>query len=357
MTIPQKIAQVQFDREANDRQRDFVNVIKFMMLGRGAAQAARLAQEARAPARVVQSLEEMIVSRAAQDPMSISSVGDQLAPFQILANAFAASLVNSAFDRMLPSMLKFPLRTRIIGATSMITGSTLGEMAVKRVSSLSLTAGDLEIGKTGAVIVVSKELLVAGPDGTDRYLETELKSAVSVATDAAFLALITAGATSIPSSGSNAAAMRLDVRALAQSITIGAASRLFLITTPDLAVAMATIGDSAGGAAFANAKYNGGDAGGIPILVSDGCTAGEVILADASGIAAAAEAFRVDSSGITSVQMDTAPDSPPTASTNMLNLWTQNLAAVRVERYFGAKVVRSNSVAKITGATWAGSSP
>ena len=80
--------------------------------------------------------------------------------------------------------------------------------------------------------------------------------------------------------------MRLDLRALLQTVDIGAASRLFLITTPDIAAAWATVGDLGGGPAFPNATYNGGSAGGVPIVSTDGCPAGTIILADASGIAA-----------------------------------------------------------------------
>ena len=67
--------------------------------------------------------------------------------------------------------------------------------------------------------------------------------------------------------------------------------------------------------------------------------------------------LRVDSSEITSLQMDSAPDSPPTASTNMINLWQNNMVATKVERFFGAKVVGSNAVAMITSANYTGGSP
>jgi hypothetical protein len=119
-----------------------------------------------------------------------------------------------------------------------------------------------------------------------QFLERELRNAVAVATDTQFLGLITAGAPSMPSSGSNAIGMRLDLRALVQTVDIGAASRLFLITTHEIAAAWATVGDASGGPAFPNATYNGGTAAGIPIVSTDGCPSGQIILADASGIAA-----------------------------------------------------------------------
>jgi HK97 family phage major capsid protein len=348
-SVAEKIATLQIDRESVGRVREFVEVVRFHMLGGNPVRAADLAIQARAPERVV---------KAAQDPMTLSSLGTTLAPFQILANAFLASLASqTAFDAMLPSMLQLPLRTRVVSTTATITGVTLPEQQIKRIGSLSLAASDLDVSKAGAVIAVSEEILRVGAEGTARYLENTLRTAVAAATDAAFLTLITAGATSIPSSGANANGARLDLRALLQQITIGAGSRLFLITTPDIAAAWSVLGDSTGAQVFANATYNGGTIGGVRIVASDSCPAQTIIVADAAAIAAGQDELRVDSSRTTSLQMDSAPDSPPTASTNMISLWQLNMVAVLVERFFGAKVVGSNAVAMITGANYTGGSP
>ena len=145
---------------------------------------------------------------------------------------------------MLPSMLQVPLRTRIISATSMISGASLAELDIKPISSLVISAGDLEISKTGAQVVLSREVVLAGADGTTKWLENELKLALAQVTDTRFLSLITSGATSMPSSGSNASAMRLDLRSLVQTVNIGSASKLFLITTADIAAQWATVGDT-----------------------------------------------------------------------------------------------------------------
>ena len=150
--------------------------------------------------------------------MTLSSLGATLAPFQILANAFLASLASqTAFDAMLPSMMQLPLRTRVVSTTATITGVTLPEQQIKRVGSLGLAASDLDVTKAGAVIAVSEEILRVCSEGTARYLETQLRTAVSAATDSAFLTILSAAATSIPSTGVNAIAMRLDLRSLAQS--------------------------------------------------------------------------------------------------------------------------------------------
>jgi hypothetical protein len=171
------------------------------------------------------------------------------------------------------------------------------------------------------------------------------------------LSLITSGATSIASSGSTASAAAADIAALLAAVATGSASRLYLITTSTVGKQLTSL--SAGGAArtFPDATYRGGELAGIEILISDGAPASTITLIDASGIGFAVENVRIDTSAQASVQLNDAPDSPPTASTNLLSLWQSNLVAVLIERFFAARAVRPNSVAQITGANYSSDSP
>ena len=51
-------------------------------------------------------------------------------------------------------------------------------------------------------------------------------------------------------------------------------------------------------------------------------------IAIASQIAAASGAVELDGSGVATVQMDSAPDSPPSAATNLISFWQMNLAGL-----------------------------
>jgi HK97 family phage major capsid protein len=352
-SIPERIAAVAVDRETIGRTKEFAMLCRCAMLARGnIREAEMLARKDRAPERVVN------VVRAAVDPLSISSVGEVLAPFQLLAQAFLASLASvTAFDSMLPFMPPFPPRSKIVSTTTQITGVSLAERDVKRISSLSLAASDLDIAKAAGQFVISREAIQFGVEGALQYLENQLRLAVAGATDTQFLTLITSGATSIPSSGGNANGARLDLRAALQSINIGSGSRLFLIVHPDISAAWSVLGDSQGGVVFPLATYNGGTIGGIRIIASDSCPAQQIILADASRIAAFQEPLRVDASEQASIQMDSSPDSPPTASSNMLSLWQLNQVGIIIERFFGAKVLNTNAVVMVTGANYTGGSP
>jgi hypothetical protein len=50
--------------------------------------------------------------------------------------------------------------------------------------------------------------------------------------------------------------------------------------------------------------------------------------------------------------VDTSPDSPPTASTNLISLWQSDLLARRMERFFGFTVMRASGVASLSGVNY-----
>ena len=81
--------------------------------------------------------------------------------------------------------------------------------------------------------------------------------------------------------------VRADISNLLKAITTGQTSNLFIITTPLICKMWSMLTDQKGVSAFPNLTPQGGSINGIAVLVSDGVTAGQVVLADASGIAAA----------------------------------------------------------------------
>jgi hypothetical protein len=95
----------------------------------------------------------------------------------------------------------------------------------------------------------------------------------------------------------------------------------------------------------------GGIIQGMDVLVSDGVNA-QIIGVDASQIAAASGSIELDGTGEATVQMDSAPDSPPTAATNVISFWQMNLAGLRATRYWGAERLRTGAVAVISGVNY-----
>jgi hypothetical protein len=124
---------------------------------------------------------------------------------------------------------------------------------------------------------------------------------------------------------------------------------LFLIVTPLICKMWSMLtGGAKGLGAFDQLGPLGGSINQIPVLVSDGLSVGQVVLVDASGVAANGGdvAIKELNSGI--VIMNSTPDSPQTLSTSYVSLFQENLSAIVCERYFVAARLRSDACATLT---------
>src|SRR6185436_2855978 len=81
---------------------------------------------------------------------------------------------------------------------------------------------------------------------------------------------------------------------------------------------------------------------GYPIVAIN---ANEVLVADDGGVS-------IDVSREASLQMDSAPDSPETASTVMVSLWQRNMVAIKAERFITWKSGRTGAVQFISSAKY-----
>ena len=84
--------------------------------------------------------------------------------------------------------------------------------------------------------------------------------------------------------------------------------------------------------------------------MSDGVPANTALLVDAQQVAAASETIQLSHTNQAIVQMDTAPDSPPSAATNLVSLWQLNMTGLKAERFLGATKLTTTGVA----ASWQG---
>ena len=241
--------------------------------------------------------------------------------YSVIAQGFVNSLVNaSAFDTMLASMTPVPLKTGTLGAVS--TGAqafSVAEGSTKAISKLSLTGQQQNPQKAHCIVVVTQELAKAPGAQATALIGRELRNAVAVTTDTQFIATLIAGLSVATSAGSTSESVRADISNLLKAITTGQTSKLFIITTPLICKMWSMLTDSKGVSAFPDLGPLGGSINQIPVLVSEGVTAGNVVLVDASGIAAASGDLLLNEFREGMMQLDTAPDSPPSASTNFVS--------------------------------------
>lgn len=300
----------------------------------------------RAPSGRIESVLRSVVSTGSM------ATAAPLVEYNAMVSAFLGSLSQlSAFDTMLPSMRRVPLRTRTGVVSVAVTGASPGELETKPISSLSLVGGTLDAHKATAIIVVSDELVrAAGPDGAALF-GRELRTAIATTTDTEFIALVTAGITPTPSAGASAANAWADLQAALGAVDTDVNSRLFILVEPSTARAWSMMGTS-GLPAFPDVTPSGGKVGGVPVLVSGGLASGTIVVVDANAVAGAADTLLIDSTREVSIQMSSTPDSPPTASTTLVSLWQTNSVGMKAERYFGAELLRSNGAAVISSVSY-----
>ena len=107
--------------------------------------------------------------------------------------------------------------------------------------------------------------------------------------------------------------------------------------------------------AFPDLGPQGGTISQIPVVVTNACAAGVVTLLDASRFAGASDPVTIEQFNHANVQFDSVPDSPPTASTNVLSLWQANMTGILAERWIGIQRLSSGSVASVSNAnSWQG---
>jgi hypothetical protein len=221
---------------------------------------------------------------------------------------------------------------------------------VKLISQMALSASQITENKSLAIVVVTEELT---REGNGRLFSEALAEEVAYQVDLAFLAELTGGLSPITSNGGTSIGILQDIAAASNAVDGNSSSQLFVITSPDIAKAWATKTTSTGAIAFPGASYRGGEICNMPVLVTD-AAAQQILVVDAAQIAATSSRIEMDSSNQASVQLDSAPNSPPSASANVVSLWQNNMDGLKANRWWSAERLRTAAVGVVTGVTYTG---
>jgi len=346
MTIAQRIGQVAREQELTQRCAKFFDVARYVALEKD--EILDPAGQTAASKHIQQILKSVVAAG------STTGWGQPLAPYAQLVDAFLLSLRSaSAFDAMLPWMKGVPLHQQIVVASGGATATTVPEGAATPIAKLQFSASSITENKTVCIVAITSELL---RDGNSNLFAQEMTRAVASATDTAFISRITVGISPTPSNGGTSVAILQDLATLLAGLALDASSKVFLIVSSDIAKHWAVATSATGELAFAQMTPMGGAIQGMDVLLSDGVS-GQIIAVDASQIAAAGGTVELDSSGAATVQMDGAPDSPPSAATNLISFWQMNLAGLRATRYWGAERLRTGAVSVISNVAYGGNSP
>jgi HK97 family phage major capsid protein/HK97 family phage prohead protease len=281
-----------------------------------------------------------------------------LAPLTPLANEFMELLRPATILGKIPGFRRVPFNVSIASQTGGGTYQWVGQGAPKPVGKLQFGSITLTITKCAGIIVITEELArVSTPsaeavirqdmiNGIAAFLDTEFTDPTKAAVAGVSPGSITNGVTPITTAGTSPANARTDIQALANAMVaanlpIGGAVVLMSATNM---LALASALNALGQPLFPTIGVGGGSALGFTFIPSQamGTTVAMVqpdciLYADDGGVT-------IDVSREASLQMDSAPDAPPTATTVMTSLWQNNLVGLRAERFINWKKARAGCV-------------
>lgn len=328
-------------------------------------QAAEIAKQWTDTPEVEQVLKAAVAAGTTTD----ATWAAPLVPYQNMTSDFISLLRPATLvGRM--NLRNVPFNVRIPGQTQGSTVAWVGETAPKPVSALGFEDITLRFNKLAGIVVISDELARLSTPSAEGIIRGDLVAQIAQFTDDSFInpayaavsdvrpASVTNGAPNIPASGTDADALRTDVRALyAQFIqaNMSTAGAIWVMTSTQ-AMAIGMMLNPLGQPEFPGIGAEGGTLLGLPVLVS------EVVPSDSNGsiivLLKQSEILLADEGGVTidvsreaSLQMDSAP---ATGAQQLVSLFQNNLLAIRAERMITWRKRRAQAVAYISGANYGG---
>lgn len=325
----------------------------------------------------LQQMGDMISKAAVPSGLTTDSTwASPLIFYQQLVSQFAEYLRPLPIMGRISGWRRVPFNIQIPRAT---TGTSVsgwvGETAPKPLTSMAFDSLTLRWAKAAVIVVMSDELIrfsspsaemVVRDDLTRamvQFLDTQLIGTAAAVTNVSPAGLLN-GVTGITPTGTNMAAFRADVASLLANLfalNLPTAGGHWIMTQTQ-ATKLGLAQNSFGQPVFPGLGPEGGTLMGYPVVTSENISSstgsptegypiifvlpGEVLMAD-DGVTL------IDSSNQASVQQDSAPDSPPTASTAYISLWQTNQTALRCERWITWAKRRSGVVQFIDRAKYA----
>lgn len=179
-----------------------------------------------------------------------------------------------------------------------------------------------------------------------RSVRQELQRSLAAWTDALLLSACAANTSDSTTSTASFQDWVDDLQELLVIVKGSSASKLFLVTTPDVSKSIATQALVAG----LNLDWRGFDIAGVRVVPSDGQAASTMTLIDANQVAMRLGEVTLRTSDEGSVQMDTAPSgetTTPTAATQF-SLFQGNAVAYLCERSATIEAITPTACASMT---------
>jgi HK97 family phage major capsid protein/HK97 family phage prohead protease len=286
-----------------------------------------------------------------------------------LANEFLEFLRPRTLIGRIPGLRSVDFNSRVLAQTGTGTYNWVGEGKPKPLTALALNAVQLAFNKIAGIIVLTEETIKYSTPSAERITRDDMIAGIASFMDNQFLdptitaiagvrpASITDGVAGTAASGTTEAAARADIRALLGGFigsNIGL-NGVVLLANPSVAFNLGTMVNALGQPAFPGLGIEGGNLLGVPVITSNATALGSQIVAvHAPSILIADDgSVQIDMSREASLEMESAPADPPTATTVLVSLYQHNLVGLRAERSVTWLRARAGSVRRITGVAYA----
>ncbi|MBY9062309.1 phage major capsid protein [Sphingomonas yunnanensis] len=353
-----------------------------MALARSKGNLMQAAEIAKSWADSTPEVETILRAAVSAGTTTDTAWAKPLVEYQNMSSEFAELLRPATIIGRIAGLRRVPFEIKIprqVGGSSV---GWVGEGKPKPVSALAFDQISLGRAKTAGIVVITDELARASSPSaetlvrddlvaqTAQFLDTQFVDPAKAASSGVSPASITNGVTPVVASGTDSDAVRRDAKALmgkflAANMSLAGA---VWIMTEQQALGFALMTNPLGQSEFPGLAINGASGGtfmGLPVVLSENIPAnagsgspvtgagGRIILAKASEILLADDGeTMLDVSSEASLQMESAPTSPPDATTVMLSLWQNNMIGIRAERYINWGKRRAGAVQFIDSANY-----
>lgn len=326
-------------------------------------------------AAVLRTPKHILKSAIAAGSTTDSTWAGPLVTYQNLTNEFIELLRAKTIVDRLPGLRRVPFNIKVPRETGEMTAYWVPQGSPKPLSAGSFDTVTLDFAKIAGITFATQELMRFGQPNAETLLRDSLSKAIVKLMDNDFLdpskaavtgespASITNGTSAIAATGLTADAFRADFADALAAYTASNFSLdgLVIVMGQSQALRLGLLRNDFGSKEFPDINKDGGFIEGVPVLTSENIAANGgspadgriIVFLDAPSILLADDGgVDVDVSTEASLQAESAPDSPATASTVLISLWQRNLVGIRCERYVNWTKARSGAAVYISGANY-----
>lgn len=268
--------------------------------------------------------------------------GESLVDYQNLTSEFIELVrKKTAVDELAAKMRQVPFNIKMPKQNSAVSVGWVGETKRKPTTNPTFGSVTLSKSKVAGIVLLSEELVRWSNPKADRLVRDDFVESTAQFIDADFFdptkveteespASVLNGVTAIPSSGNTPAQIEADLVALMESVTNagGTLSGATWVMSETRAAKLSTLRDALGKKYFEEMNITGSRyLYTLPVLVSSGCD-DKIVLVLPSQIMIADDEF-MDFAVSTEASINLGTDAAP----EWVNLFEQNLMAIRAERF------------------------